>query len=141
MIKKIISTALVIIFSVIVSSQAEEQLKTLTKKEFMDLETKNADKIMQAQINAAKENKKQNIKKAEELFKEVDQNKDGKITPEEQKAYQARVVEFRKNLMQLVDTNKDNKITNKEMQDAIKKYDLNKDNFLSEDEVKKALKK
>jgi Ca2+-binding EF-hand superfamily protein len=141
MIKKIISTALVIIFSVIVSSQAEEQLKTLTKKEFMDLETKNADKIMQDQIKAARERKKDILKRVEVIFNEIDTNKDGKITVEEQKTYQTRVVEFRKNLMQLADTNKDNKISNKEMQDAIKKYDLNKDNILSEDEVKKALKK
>ncbi len=141
MIKKIISIALVIIFSVIVSSQAEEQLKTLTKKEFMDLETKNADKIMQDQIKAARERKKDILKRVEVIFNEIDTNKDGKITVEEQKTYQTRVVEFRKNLMQLADTNKDNKISNKEMQDAIKKYDLNKDNVLSEDEVKKALKK
>lgn len=98
------------------------ELKTITKKEYLD----------------------NNIKRLEQEFDAVDTNKDGKVTPEEQKAHKARIDEARKidqELGKLADTNKDGKISDEEREILLISMDTNKDGVITLQEQKDYLKK
>ena len=89
-----------------VSSAAEK--KFITKKQFTD----------------------SNIKKLEQQFNAIDSNKDGKMTPAEERAYVQKVQKarlVRRNLAMLDDINKDGKISNEEEKKILTKMDVNKD--------------
>jgi len=97
-------------------------LKTITKKEYID----------------------SNTKRLEQEFDRVDTNKDGKATPEEQKAFTKKVVEARKvdeALGKLADTNKDGKLSQEERQKILVAMDVNKDGQVTPEEQKNYLKK
>tara|TARA_B100000767_G_C19696409_1_gene506356 strand:- start:621 stop:1001 length:381 start_codon:yes stop_codon:yes gene_type:complete len=89
-----------------VSSAAEK--KFITKKQFID----------------------SNIKKLEQQFNAIDSNKDGKMTPAEERAYVQKVQKarlLRRNLAMLADINKDGKISKEEEKKLLTKMDVNKD--------------
>lgn len=122
MIKKILLTFLLISIS-IVSHAAEK--KFITKKEFLDSNIKKLEQQFD-QIDSNKDQKitaleeKAYIKQVQEarllrvgLAKLADVNKDGKITPEEEKI-----------LLTKMDTNKDGSVTFKEQTDYYKKNGL-----------------
>jgi Ca2+-binding EF-hand superfamily protein len=97
-------------------------LKTITKKEYID----------------------SNTKRLEQEFDRVDTNKDGKATPEEQKVFTKKVVEARKvdeALGKLADTNKDGKLSQEERQKILVAMDVNKDGQVTPEEQKNYLKK
>ena len=97
-------------------------LKTITKKEYID----------------------SNTKRLEQEFDRVDTNKDGKATPEEQKSFTKKVVETRKvdeALGKLADTNKDGKLSQEERQKILVAMDVNKDGQVTPEEQKNYLKK
>jgi len=97
-------------------------LKTITKKEYID----------------------SNTKRLEQEFDRVDTNKDGKATPEEQKSFTKKVVETRKvdeALGKLADTNKDGKLSQEERQKILLAMDVNKDGKVTAEEQKNYLKK
>ena len=97
-------------------------LKTITKKEYID----------------------SNTKRLEQEFDRVDTNKDGKATPEEQKVFTKKVVEARKvdeALGKLADTNKDGKLSQEERQKILVAMDVNKDGQITPEEQKNYLKK
>ena len=97
-------------------------LKTITKKEYID----------------------SNTKRLEQEFDRVDTNKDGKATPEEQKSFTKKVVEARKvdeALGKLADTNKDGKLSQEERQKILLAMDVNKDGKVTAEEQKNYLKK
>ena len=88
-----------------VSSAAEK--KFITKKQFID----------------------SNIKKLEQQFNAIDSNKDGKMTPAEERAYVQKVQKarlLRRNLAMLADINKDGKISKEEEKKLLTKMDVNK---------------
>ena len=92
-------------------------LKTITKKEYID----------------------SNTKRLEQEFDRVDTNKDGKATPEEQKAFTKKVVEARKvdeALGKLADTNKDGKLSQEERQKILIAMDVNLDGQVTPEEQK-----
>jgi Ca2+-binding EF-hand superfamily protein len=118
--KKLI-LVLISIISISTNSFAVE-LKTITKKEYLD----------------------NNIKRLEQEFDTVDTNKDGKVTPEEQKAYKAKIDEARKidqELGKLADTNKDGKVSKEEREKILIAMDTNKDGYVTLQEQKDYLKK
>ena len=89
-----------------VSLAAEK--KFITKKQFID----------------------SNIKKLERQFSAIDSNKDGKMTPAEERAYVQKVQKarlLRRNLAILADINKDGKISKDEEKKLLTKMDVNKD--------------
>ena len=89
-----------------VSSAAEK--KFITKKQFID----------------------SNIKKLEQQFNAIDSNKDGKMTPAEERAYVQKVQKarlLRRNLAILADINKDGKVSKEEEKKLLIKIDVNKD--------------
>ena len=89
-----------------VSLAAEK--KFITKKQFID----------------------SNIKKLERQFSAIDSNKDGKMTPAEERAYVQKVQKaqlLRRNLAILADINKDGKISKEEEKKLLTKMDVNKD--------------
>ena len=100
---------LILFISVVAStiSLAAEK-KSITKKKFID----------------------SNIKKLEQQFNAIDSNKDGKMTPAEERAYVQRVQKarlLRRNLAILADTDKDGKISKDEEKKLLTKMDVNKD--------------
>ena len=101
---------LLILFVSVVASTAllAAEKKSITKKEFID----------------------SNIKKLEQQFNAIDSNKDGKMTPAEERAYVQRVQKarlLRRNLAILADTDKDGKISKEEEKKLLTKMDVNKD--------------
>jgi Ca2+-binding EF-hand superfamily protein len=89
-----------------VSLAAEK--KFITKKQFID----------------------SNIKKLERQFSAIDSNKDGKMTPAEERAYVQKVQKarlLRRNLAILADINKDGKVSKEEEKKLLTKMDVNKD--------------
>lgn len=96
-----------------VSLTAEK--KFITKKEFID----------------------SNVKKLEQQFEAIDSNKDGKMTPAEERAYVQKVQKarlLRRNLARLADTNKDGKISKEEEKKLLIKMDINKDGSVTSKE-------
>ena len=99
-----------ILFVSVVASTASlaAEKKSITKKEFID----------------------SNIKKLEQQFNAIDSNKDGKMTPAEERAYVQRVQKarlLRRNLAILADTDKNGKISKEEEKKLLTKMDVNKD--------------
>ena len=99
-----------ILFVSVVASTASlaAEKKSITKKEFID----------------------SNIKKLEQQFSAIDSNKDGKMTPAEERAYVQRVQKarlLRRNLAILADTDKNGKISKEEEKKLLTKMDVNKD--------------
>ena len=97
-------------------------LKTITKKEYID----------------------SNTKRLEQEFDRVDTNKDGKATPEEQKEFTKTITEARKvdeALGKLADTNKDGKVSQEERQKILIAMDVNLDGQVTPEEQKNYLKK
>ena len=97
-------------------------LKTITKKEYID----------------------SNTKRLEQEFDKVDTNKDGKATPEEQKEFTKTIAEARKvdeALGKLADTNKDGKVSQEERQKILIAMDVNLDGQVTPEEQKNYLKK
>jgi Ca2+-binding EF-hand superfamily protein len=99
-----------ILFISVVASTASlaAEKKSITKKEFID----------------------SNIKKLEQQFSAIDSNKDGKMTPAEERAYVQRVQKarlLRRNLAILADTDKNGKISKEEEKKLLTKMDVNKD--------------
>jgi Ca2+-binding EF-hand superfamily protein len=97
-------------------------LKTITKKEYVD----------------------SHVKRLEQEFDRVDANKDGKATPEEQRAFAKKITEARKideALGKLADTNKDGKISQEERQKILVAMDTNKNGKVTIEEQKNYLKK
>lgn len=89
-----------------VSSAAEK--KFITKKQFID----------------------SNTKKLEQQFNAIDSNKDGKMTPAEERAYVQKVQKarlLRRSLAILADINKDGKVSKEEEKKLLTKMDVNKD--------------
>ena len=89
-----------------VSLAAEK--KFITKKQFID----------------------SNVKKLERQFSAIDSNKDGKMTPAEERAYVQKVQKarlLRRNLAILADINKDGKVSKEEEKKLLIKMDVNKD--------------
>ena len=89
-----------------VSLAAEK--KFITKKQFID----------------------SNIKKLERQFSAIDSNKDGKMTPAEERAYVQKVQKarlLRRNLAMLADINKDGEVSREEEKKLLTKIDVNKD--------------
>ena len=89
-----------------VSLAAEK--KFITKKQFID----------------------SNLKKLERQFSTIDSNKDGKMTPAEERAYVQKVQKarlLRRNLAILADINKDGKVSKEEEKKLLTKIDVNKD--------------
>jgi len=100
---------LILFISVVAStiSLAAEK-KSITKKKFID----------------------SNIKRLEQQFNAIDSNKDGKITPAEERAYVQKIQKaqlLRRNLAILADINKDGKISKEEEKKLLTKMDVNKD--------------
>jgi|TARA_B110000503_G_scaffold16619_1_gene23751 Ca2+-binding EF-hand superfamily protein len=118
--KKII---FILVTSIFVFNHAHSaDLKIITKKEYID----------------------SNTKRLEQEFDKVDTNKDGKATPEEQKAFTKKIVEARKvdeALGKLADTNKDGKISQEERQTILVAMDTDKNGNVSVEEQKNYLKK
>ena len=100
---------LILFISVVASAAAlAAEKKSITKKEFID----------------------SNIKKLEQQFNAIDSNKDGKMTPAEERAYVQRVQKarlLRRNLAILADTDKNGKISKEEEKKLLTKMDVNKD--------------
>lgn len=118
--KKII-LILISIIAISANSFAAE-LKTITKKEYLD----------------------NNMKRLEQEFDAVDTNKDSKVTPEEQKAYKTKIDEARKidqELGKLADTDKDGKVSKEEREKILVAMDTNKDGSVTLQEQKDYLKK
>ena len=106
-----------ILFISVVASTASlaAEKKSITKKEFID----------------------SNIKKLEQQFNAIDSNKDGKMTPAEERAYVQRVQKarlLRRNLAILADTDKDGKISKEEEKKLLTKMDVNKDGSVTSKE-------
>ena len=100
---------LILLVSVVASTALlAAEKKFITKKEFID----------------------SNIKKLEQQFNAIDSNKDGKMTPAEERAYVQRVQKarlLRRNLAILADTDKDGKVSKEEEKKLLTKMDVNKD--------------
>ena len=106
-----------ILFVSVVASTASlaAEKKSITKKEFID----------------------SNIKKLEQQFNAIDSNKDGKMTPAEERAYVQRVQKarlLRRNLAILADTDKNGKISKEEEKKLLTKMDVNKDGSVTSKE-------
>ena len=106
-----------ILFISVVASTASlaAEKKSITKKEFID----------------------SNIKKLEQQFNAIDSNKDGKMTPAEERAYVQRVQKarlLRRNLAILADTDKNGKISKEEEKKLLTKMDVNKDGSVTSKE-------
>ena len=104
--KKIFSILFISAIASTVSLAADK--KFITKKQFID----------------------SNVKKLEQQFRAIDSNKDGKMTPAEERAYVQRVQKarlLRRNLAILADTDKNGKISKEEEKKLLTKMDVNKD--------------
>ena len=71
-----------------------------------------------------------NVKRLKQQFSAIDTDKDGKMTPAEERAYIQKVQKaqlLRRNLAILADINKDGKISKEEEKKLLTKMDVNKD--------------
>ena len=101
--------------SLVIADKHEK--KFITKKEFIE----------------------KNLKQLEQRFDQIDTNKDGKMTAEEEKAFVAKVKQARADrqaLLKLMDENKDGKITPEEEKKLLMAMDSNKDGEVTPAEQK-----
>ena len=95
------------VYAAVTTGSLAAEKKFITKKAFID----------------------SNIEKLEQQFNAIDSNKDGKMTPAEERAYVQKVQKsrlLRRNLAILADTNKDGKISKEEEKKLLTKMDVNK---------------
>jgi len=91
----------ILIFSILISSNANAEFKSITKKEYLD----------------------RNLKALEKRFDLIDTNKDQKIDAKENEAWRQKIINARKTqakkraeLAKKIDTNKDGKLSKEEIE-------------------------
>ena len=115
--KKIFCIIIILLMSSSLVIADKHEKKFITKKEFIE----------------------KNIKQLEQRFDQIDTNKDGKMTAEEEKAFVAKVKQARADrqaLLRLMDENKDGKITPEEEKKLFMAMDSNKDGEVTPAEQK-----
>lgn len=115
--KKIFCIIIILLMSSSLVIADKHEKKFITKKEFIE----------------------KNIKQLEQRFDQIDTNKDGKMTAEEEKAFVAKVKQARADrqaLLRLMDENKDGKITPEEEKKLLMAMDSNKDGEVTPAEQK-----
>ena len=115
--KKIFCITIILLMSSSLVIADEHEKKFITKKEFIE----------------------KNLKQLEQRFDQIDTNKDGKMTAEEEKAFVAKVKQARADrqaLLRLMDENKDGKITPEEEKKLLMAMDSNKDGEVTPAEQK-----
>jgi predicted ATPase with chaperone activity len=91
----------ILIFSILISTNANAEFKSITKKEYLD----------------------RNLKALEKRFDLIDTNKDQKIDAKENEAWRQKIINARKaqakkraELAKKIDTNKDGKLSKEEIE-------------------------
>ena len=115
--KKIFCITIILLMSSSLVIADKHEKKFITKKEFIE----------------------KNLKQLEQRFDQIDINKDGKMTAEEEKAFVAKVKQARADrqaLLKLMDENKDGKITPEEEKKLLMAMDSNKDGEVTPAEQK-----
>ena len=115
--KKIFCITIILLMSSSLVIADKHEKKFITKKEFIE----------------------KNLKQLEQRFDQIDTNKDGKMTAEEEKAFVAKVKQARADrqaLLILMDENKDGKITPEEEKKLLMAMDSNKDGEVTPAEQK-----
>jgi len=115
--KKIFCIIIILLMSSSLVIADKHEKKFITKKEFIE----------------------KNLKQLEQRFDQIDTNKDGKMTAEEEKAFVAKVKQARADrqaLLKLMDENKDGKITPEEKKKLLMAMDSNKDGEVTPAEQK-----
>src|SRR6056300_575941 len=115
--KKIFCITIILLSSSSLVIADKHEKKFITKKEFIE----------------------KNLKQLEQRFDQIDTNKDGKMTAEEEKAFVAKVKQARADrqaLLKLMDDNKDGKITPEEEKKLLMAMDSNKDGEVTPAEQK-----
>ena len=115
--KKIFCIIIILLMSSSLVIADKHEKKFITKKEFIE----------------------KNLKQLEQRFDQIDTNKDGKMTAEEEKAFVAKVKQARADhqaLLRLMDENKDGKITPEEEKKLLMAMDSNKDGEVTPAEQK-----
>ncbi len=115
--KKIFCIIIILLMSSSLVIADKHEKKFITKKEFIE----------------------KNLKQLEKRFDQIDTNKDGKMTAEEEKAFVAKVKQARADrqaLLRLMDENKDGKITPEEEKKLLMAMDSNKDGEVTPAEQK-----
>ena len=115
--KKIFCITIILLMSSSLVIADKHEKKFITKKEFIE----------------------KNLKQLEQRFDQIDTNKDGKMTAEEEKAFVAKVKQARADrqvLLRLMDENKDGKITPEEEKKLLMAMDSNKDGEVTPAEQK-----
>ena len=91
----------ILIFSILISTNANAEFKSITKKEYLD----------------------RNLKALEQRFDLIDTNKDQKIDAKENEAWRQKIINARKaqakkraELAKKIDTNKDGKLSKEEIE-------------------------
>ena len=115
--KKIFCITIILLMSSSLVIADKHEKKFITKKEFIE----------------------KNLKQLEQRFDQIDTNKDGKMTAEEEKAFVAKVKQARADrqaLLRLIDENKDGKITPEEEKKLLMAMDSNKDGEVTTAEQK-----
>ena len=115
--KKIFCITIILLMSSSLVIADKHEKKFITKKEFIE----------------------KNLKQLEQRFNQIDTNKDGKMTAEEEKAFVAKVKQARADrqaLLRLMDENKDGKITPEEEKKLLMAMDSNKDGEVTPAEQK-----
>ena len=115
--KKIFCITIILLSSSSLVIADKHEKKFITKKEFIE----------------------KNLKQLEQRFDQIDTNKDGKMTAEEEKAFVAKVKQARADrqaLLRLMDENKDGKITPEEEKKLLMAMDSNKDGEVTPAEQK-----
>jgi len=115
--KKIFCITIILLMSSSLVIADKHEKKFITKKEFIE----------------------KNLKQLEQRFDQIDTNKDGKMTAEEEKAFVAKVKQARADrqaLLRLMDENKDGKITTEEEKKLLMAMDSNKDGEVTPAEQK-----
>ena len=115
--KKIFCIIIILLMSSSLVIADKHEKKFITKKEFIE----------------------KNLKQLEQRFDQIDTNKDGKMTAEEEKAFVAKVKQARADrqaLLKLMDENKDGKITPEEEKKLLMAMDSNKDGKVTPAEQK-----
>ena len=115
--KKIFCIIIILLMSSSLVIADKHEKKFITKKEFIE----------------------KNLKQLEQRFDQIDTNKDGKMTAEEEKAFVAKIKQARADrqaLLRLMDENKDGKITPEEEKKLLMAMDSNKDGEVTPAEQK-----
>ena len=115
--KKIFCITIILLMSSSLVIADKHEKKFITKKEFIE----------------------KNLKQLEQRFDQIDTNKDGKMTAEEEKAFVAKVKQARADrqaLLKLMDENKDGKITPEEEKKLLMAMDSDKDGEVTPAEQK-----